>query len=212
MEFTFQEDKPRAIAGLEQRLASALRTRSVAGVFEKYWGHCLLWENIKLGLTPISSPRLKVSLPSWSWMGYEEPIQYMDVESVGVEWSKKIKLPFHGTSSLSNDRLFRPILIEAEAYRFTLSAQLVSLSERSELQTRLYFDDLSRIDADAKCVIIGTRRGYVSELHGTSYYVLLISSKTPQSSTLLQYRRVGVGLLGEREIMFDGPLTLVTIE
>jgi hypothetical protein len=205
MEFTFQEDKPRAIAGLEQRLASALRTRSVAGVFEKYWGHCLLWENIKLGLTPISSPRLKVSLPSWSWMGYEEPIKYMDVESVGVEWSKKIKLPFHGTSSLSNDRLFWPILIEAEAYRFTLS-------ERSELQTRLYFDDLSEIYADAKCVIIGTRRGYESELHGTSYYVLLISSTTPQSSTGLRYRRVGVGLLGEREIMFDGPLTLVTIE
>jgi hypothetical protein len=56
MGLSWTPDRPIAISALEQRLTSALNTRSIGGVFEKYWGLCLLWKKAGWSFTMIEFP------------------------------------------------------------------------------------------------------------------------------------------------------------
>ncbi|KAF2183605.1 HET-domain-containing protein, partial [Zopfia rhizophila CBS 207.26] len=83
---TKSTDRSVAISGLEKRLADTFGKPGRHGVFESYLHRSLLWERSE-------DTRMKRILyatdrrvPSWSWMAYEGPIEYMDIPFRRVEW------------------------------------------------------------------------------------------------------------------------------
>ncbi|KAF2788534.1 hypothetical protein K505DRAFT_421053 [Melanomma pulvis-pyrius CBS 109.77] len=72
-------DKANAILGIEFRLATFYDTSSVYGVFQCHFGISLLWKRTKDEVVPI--PFLNQEVPTWSWMAYENPIDYVRVSA-----------------------------------------------------------------------------------------------------------------------------------
>lgn len=87
------EDRPRAILGLESRLRTGFGTDG---------GHGILYHRQKVGLlqrsllwrrgvdvtslTPIKFPPDREAAPSWSWMAYKGGIDYLKVEGGTLDW------------------------------------------------------------------------------------------------------------------------------
>ena len=89
LEFSHIEDRPIAIDGLMDRLTGALRTQSLAGLFEAFRGRCLLWkraeEVTRLKKIPLGT-HTKKTPPSWSWMAYEGAITFLQPEGDTLDW------------------------------------------------------------------------------------------------------------------------------
>ena len=88
---TFNTDRPIAILGLTKALEKFLGTSVRYGVFEKFLHRSLLWR--RSGPT---TQRIQYKeenrVPSWSWMAYEGPMEYLDIEFDSVEWNEGIRM------------------------------------------------------------------------------------------------------------------------
>ncbi|ESZ91413.1 hypothetical protein SBOR_8202 [Sclerotinia borealis F-4128] len=198
LEFSHPEDRPIAIDGLMERLTVAFKTRSLAGLFETFWGRCLLWrradgtESLKKIGRGMHSRKIP---PTWSWMAFQGAISFIKPRGREVDWNDaNVTRPFaslaHDQASwLRTSRQNDNVAIKAQAFDFQIPAG----TSRSEAS--LYYDgDEYAQGPFTKCMIIGTDKQQVSNATTKKYHVLIVDpiSDVPNETS---YKRIGVGHL-----------------
>ncbi|KAF7866833.1 hypothetical protein EAF04_005674 [Stromatinia cepivora] len=212
LEFSHPEDRPVAIDGLMERLTVAFKTRSLAGLFETFWGRCLLWRRADsaepLRKIPHGTHSHRVP-PTWSWMAFDGAISFIEPGGGQVDWNDTgVTLPFADlacdqTSWLKTSCQNDSLAIQAKAFDFTIPTG----AGRSEAS--VYYD--GETITPTKCVIIGTDKQNVNDASTKKHYVLIIKS-VPEASGGISYERVGVGYMLGKFIHPDESSVAVTIE
>ncbi|KAI9643121.1 hypothetical protein NHQ30_008856 [Ciborinia camelliae] len=215
LEFTCAEDRPIAIDGLMERLTFAFKTRSLAGLFETFWGHCLLWRRADDAepLEKIKSDKSSRKIPpTWSWMAFQGAISFIEPKDDSVDWNDGgVTLPFNNltgdqASWLITSRQNESLAIQAKAFDFEIPLN----TSRSEAD--LYYDGgKDAKDSFTKCVIIGTDKQEVSNEGKKKHYVLIVKPIT-KSSGATSYERCGVGYVLGKFIRLDDSSLTVSIE
>jgi hypothetical protein len=135
-------------------------------------------------------------VPSWSWMAFDGPIDFLSPEGNRVDWATDVVLPFakgtqhsflqptHQPGNITGSRSNSDV-IRATAFDFTAS---VPNSLHSKKQELFYDNDRKQVGSHTKCVIIATTKG--KEEH----YVVLVSAST-RVNTSATHERLGVGRL-----------------
>ena len=183
------EDRPVAIAGLEQRLMTALKSTGGYGVFHLNFYRDLLWHR-QLGSSTLERIKFGKSLqvPSWSWMAFDGEIRYMNAPLGGVNWNPEVMSPFKvpNPESQTTSKAQLPIEFQAPVLRLK--------GERPKL---LLQDEPSReLDEPLKCVIVGSDKAASSKPR-QHYAIILAPSR--KNGTHQFYERVGVAYLSEEE-------------
>lgn len=197
LEFSHKEDRPVAIQGLMDRLTSDFKTRSHVGLFESFWGRCLLWQRAqdcpRLVKIPPGEHFIKLP-PSWSWMAVDGPIDFLEPPGGLVHWhTADVTLPFPKPTQGSH---LRPspqprITTGGNATGDTISAIAFNFKAGApdSSQKLFYDDDRQHVDGEVQCVIIATMKDK------DNHYVLLVSAASPMT-----HDRIGVGYLPESSI------------
>lgn len=196
---TKSTDKPVAISGLEQRLASTFGTRCSYGVFEKYLHRSLLWQRSgSTRMNQIPYPN-DTDVPSWSWMAYDGKIEYLEIDSGQVGWNEGVRLcdnmlqaqvrPFHSY----------------EVERNINGSYLIVDKKGNGESGWLKYDRRRRIHLRKhRCVVIGREESGSRGLLSLSnvrwdYYVLVVR---PICSEGRRFKRAGVGCISSGCILF----------
>lgn len=180
-------DRPVAIKGLEKRLIRTLDTSGAFGVFEVYLHRCLLWQRAGRKLTRIpegDDGREKV--PSWSCLGYEGVIEYMDVPFGKVDWSKDVVSPFKMP--------YESQIFSEEGSVLEMRVKAVDILELKG-GTKVMDDPQYEHVQGLQCVVIG-RQKQLSIDQRQLLYVILV---TPEQEENV-YKRAGVAILEKRNI------------
>lgn len=185
-----------------ERLESALKTRSLAGVFENMWGHCLLWKRVADGPPLhklVSRGDLGRVTPSWSWMSVDGPVDFLSPEPSSVEWKSDVELPIlqqrHGELEptpqiAAYDESAAGVRIHATAFKF-FTGKGPTMDAGGE-PVGCYYDAEEMHDRGReRCIIIARNR------HSRHCYVLLVSPLLvlTEERSVVDYERVGVGHL-----------------
>lgn len=200
LSLSYDEDRPVAIRGLEKRLTKTLKTTGEYGVFDCYLHRSLLWTSSGNTLKRIEFPRDK-AVPSWSWMAYTGGIGYMNVPFGEVSWAEDIKSPFQFQKEIepgNDERNQKPYKIVAPAWRLT-----------GRLMHGLILDDPNqKFDEAIRCVILGSEKASLAS-QTQKHYVLAVSAVSGEEDGI--YKRIGVGVLEEDQIVRDVPADLIRI-
>jgi len=197
---SYPSDRPIAVKGLEARLIDTFNTSGGFGILEKYLHRCLLWRRADDTLKRIQSFRRGNQVPTWSWMRYDGPIQFIDVPYGQVSWSKSIVSPFTRTQSPEVQREHEGITTQT----FELKAPVWQIAHLDLQSEWVILDEQDRTFADPlQCVVIGKSKMGHSDDQQT-HYVLLVHSVAGTDDDPV-YERVGVGVLERSQIVFEGP-------
>jgi hypothetical protein len=202
LKFSRAWDRSIAMAGLERRLMTALKTKAGYGIFEAYLERSLLWVRSKVGtLVPINYASDR-SVPSWSWMTYEGPISYVEAPFDQIDWTKDYESPFKSDEGQSfweaNGNYPPPALVCKKARKLSPSSfhDLV-------LQDAIVLDLPSRVHEidQLRCVILGTQKvGRPGE--SRRHYAMVLAPSSSRHSGA--YSRVGVGVVKDSDVCW-GP-------
>ncbi|KAF2492573.1 HET-domain-containing protein [Lophium mytilinum] len=219
LEFSHPEDRPIAIDGLMDRLNVAFKTKSLAGLFETFWGRCLLWRKAD-GAVPmkkiLGGTHTRKIPPTWSWMAFEGEISFIEPGGGKIDWNRAdiilpdIILPSTTRAPVSWLRTSHRgdvVAIRAKAFKFEDAGDTVDATDRQE-----FYDGGKELPrALTKCVVIGSEKPHVSNTDRRMHYVMIVRaiSNAPNAAS---YERVGVGyMLGKFIGLSRSPLD-VTIE
>ncbi|KPM36558.1 hypothetical protein AK830_g10019 [Neonectria ditissima] len=211
LQFTKAYDRPIAIAGLEQRLIRAFGRQGGYGIFERYFGRSLLWQqDVDSDPQPMKEiafpPQQEYRVPSWSWMAYEGGVTFMDLPFSGVQWEDEgqLRSPWMANSSSSStwhtgDSDAR-IYLTGRARGFDVAAA----------EGRVVYDKLDAPRGRAvKCVVVGSQKAEVApDVATRTHYVLVVA---PRPGNEEMHERVGVGALLGSWISLAGPCLKVHI-
>jgi len=203
LDLTCQHDRPKAIAGLEQRL---LRTMSIEGRFGilddlKTPGllrRSLLWQRDEsiASFEPIAFPQShqpsgqEMVIPSWSWMAWKG-------EKQGKECSAQFKymgIPFGTTKWQGIETPWKDAKLDAENL-LVADAREFNVSEAVGRDTfDFIYDSPRNKERASRCVVLGIEMGEVE--NESKHYVMLVAQKVKTDSTMTQlWERVGAGYL-----------------
>jgi hypothetical protein len=204
LEFSHPEDRPIAIDSLMLRLTSAFKTRSLAGLFDAFWGRCLLWQRPDVGSsTPLSripfGEHSKKTPPSWSWMAVQGVISFLEPQGGEVDWNHTgVKIPSTDGDQVSwlktKSGPRESFAIRAQVFDFTTTFFLMGP------EVYLVWDGVQAVQ-DAKCVVIGT--GSEDPQSGERKRYVMLVARPPHAHGVDVYERVGVGHLPEKYIRAD---------
>ncbi|KAG9230962.1 heterokaryon incompatibility protein-domain-containing protein, partial [Amylocarpus encephaloides] len=192
---TERKDRPVAIDSLATALANALETNVRYGIFERFLHKSVLWQrsqNIPLEQIPFAADKAP---PSWSWMAYHGQIRYpQEITLGGIEWDKRVHF-------VKAEYAMPPDILETRVRRLQnceIKPEGVISDMENNKVGNLHFDTQLENDPleEVRCAIIG-RDAKVKD-GGREYHVLFVAS------TQLKFRRVGMGTIQQRFIMFDG--------
>jgi hypothetical protein len=220
LQFTRMTDRPVAIVGLQQRLIRDLGARGGFGVFDdgrSFLQHSLLWRRGSevSALTKIDFGRDR-ALPSWSWMAYNEAIDFLDLPLGDVKW-----LPHEIISPWADEAARVPptwcsekatgAVMEMSIRAREFQANDVLLHEGDEYSIIYDSPDPTRTqDAGALCVLMGKVRDGSKADRQLVHCVLFVEPRGPRTARGEQtYERVGVGFLMGKFIDLDSPGALV---
>jgi len=214
-------DRPVAIDSLAMALAKPLKTNVRHGIFESFLHRSLLWQPAQNTLTQISYPAGKAP-PSWSWMAYHGPIQYLQINYGDVEWDRSVRLVNVKASDAATSPENNDCVLEARVRRLRNckikpeGAKRVICGKEDNEVGQLWFDT----EPEVWCAIMGRETGV--EDGNRKYYVLFVTEcMTPRGRGKFgmrnlgimgilnlrrraQFRRVGMGSIQQRFILFDG--------
>jgi hypothetical protein len=95
--FTQPANRAIAFAGLEKRLATAFDVDARYSIIRKFLHCCPLWlraaDASLARKRPGPDETQKETVPSWSWMGCEGPIDFLRVGFEQVAWSEAVRFP-----------------------------------------------------------------------------------------------------------------------
>jgi hypothetical protein len=202
---TNPEDRPLAIAGLEQRLLRAFEDAGGSriggyGLFEDYWGRGLLWQrgvSVDKMERLVFGPSRRPPPPTWSWMGHIGPITFLRPPPGEIEWQQNdVKLPWSDSGRhgwISSSRGHQGVL-SGTAHPFKIPrgtgkdvVDLVYDDRHNEGKEWLE-------DCNFRCMTIGKMKLRNSAL-GERHYVLLLQPKPPSRLGANVYERIGVGFI-----------------
>ncbi|KAK5658652.1 hypothetical protein OQA88_2048 [Cercophora sp. LCS_1] len=178
LELTRATDRQIAVAGVSHRLAEGMTSSVAFGVFTEfeYLHRSLLWRragHVFLHWIRNNTPKV----PTWSWMAFMGPIDYVDITSTEIEWNPDIHLS----------------ITEETA---TITAPVTAFTARM-LQTPdlLILDYRPRVDGeDLKCVVVGKQPS--GNPDDDVYYVLVVLvAHSGGGGTGTEYERLGVATL-----------------
>ncbi len=208
-------DRPVAINSLAMALAKSLKTNVRYGIFESFLHRSLLWRPAQNTLTQISYPASKAP-PSWSWMAYHGQIQYLQIPYGNVEWDKRVRLVNVEASDAANSPENNGYVLEIRVRRLRNynikpeGVKRVIYNEEDNEVGQLWVDTEPEVWVDTEpevwvdtepevwCAIIG-REAEVED-GNRKYYVLFVT----ECATQLKFRRVGMGSIQQRFILFNG--------
>ncbi|KAL6790911.1 hypothetical protein J3E68DRAFT_411615 [Trichoderma sp. SZMC 28012] len=185
---TMATDRPKAILGLQTRLARAFESNVSYGIYERYLERTLLWQAEEHSDLSRISYKDGRSIPSWSWMACTGEIGYMKIPFDQVDWIGNLESPFRfsANGAQCDNRL------HAKANPLLPSSDETELLSRVRVDSKNYtFDHNSW-----KCVVVGKDK-VANEDGEIVHYVLLVRSVLCAPRT---YERVGVGVLLEGHI------------
>lgn len=202
LNFTNDTDKPIAIAGLESRLQRAYNCAGPFGIFgnremKSFYHRSLLWrresDTTRLRRIDFSSSHSPISVPSWSWMAYKGPIDYLAVEFDKVTWSdhKRLSPPF-----VSNESALTGTHTDMlPARQFAIRAETFAYNElgREKDASVIHLDlKLVLIQRKYRCVVVGVTRSSLPE-QKKMHYVLIVTHKGNSKDRI--FERVGVACM-----------------
>ncbi|RMJ13787.1 hypothetical protein CDV36_006531 [Fusarium kuroshium] len=206
LEFSHIQDRPVAIAGLENRLRGAYCKQGGFGIFDDGPGHgllhrSLLWqrstdEDGQEAMELIDfSEHPKRAPPTWSWMAFKGAIDYIDPPFQKVEWEKREVEPPWSVTAGGSDKSHNSRHLKVVAREF-------NVARRQPGEVDLVYDTPERKPSSdgqrPMCVVVAREKGGKSAME-KRYYVLLVSG-TPEmaSSSQKVFTRLGVGsMLGK---------------
>ncbi|KAK0111475.1 hypothetical protein ONS95_001830 [Cadophora gregata] len=215
LDFTRWTDRPIAISGLQKRLLRDLEVEGGFGVFDdgrSLLQRSLLWKRAE-DVSTLEKVLLlsgePIAVPSWSWMGYKNPIDYLDLPLGDVYWTPdEIVSPWTGTTKDSD------IDGSQNIGRLKAVARGYTVAEDHETRFRIFYDMDKPSEARAKtlkCVVMG-RAVAKTRVEETTHYVLVITPISVSNEESI-YERAGVGYMAGSYIDFAdaGLLQMVTI-
>ena len=223
LDFSHDEDRPFAIAGLEARLQRALSTHGGYGIFDDgdtsdggLFHRSLLWKRGEEAgdqefMTQIAFERHRnVVIPSWSWMGLKGGIDYADPPWDSAEWeTQEVTPPWtKGQGSVAaGEEHTSPVAISAKVRDF-------------DVRGRRY--DEVKLDYDTgktalfekqvpQCVIIARSKEPKNQSEKRFYVLLVASTREVNADDELIYKRVGAGYMLGKFISLEGKGTAAKI-
>ncbi|KAK7734705.1 hypothetical protein SLS53_007810 [Cytospora paraplurivora] len=208
--FTQPQDRPVAIAGLEQRLITSFGVQGGLGVFENRKApgelrRSLLWHRAADvdSLEPINFRGHRGLAagtrgpPTWSWMAYEGGIEYLDLPFGQVEWEKDDILAT-GTWSGKDGT--------AATVGLSVIARTIDTTTLTgEPGERIVFDVTNKKNRLSECVVLGRMLEPEKPVANRTHFVLLVTRASPAAHGEQIYHRVGVGSVPGTCIELDGP-------
>lgn len=187
LDLTVITDRPKAILGLEKRLARSFKSRADYGVLWSYFERMLLWRAEFPGvLSRIPDTKAAKAAPSWSWMSRAGRIRYLGVPFSTVSWEGNLKNPFADGAD--------------EAWDGSLSATANKLLLEQKDAARWIVPDGKDCQYDQEtwlCVVLGKTEASEEETMKTQYVLLVRPSPRGKSQA---YERVGVGVLYDSHV------------
>ncbi|KAI3325793.1 hypothetical protein HD806DRAFT_491241 [Xylariaceae sp. AK1471] len=200
LNLTSTQDRPRAIASLEERLGLALDTVCAYGIVERYLSSSLMWSsktNQGSYGARIHYP-LGEEIPSWSWMACNGPIEYFSTASEEMEVSTDISNAFRRFfSTWISTKEMKPSRIE-----LTVPARRLAAPDNKwfgpNMMSNFHFDEVYERSPDwLLCVPIAREKQGLVPKH----WIILIEQIDIDDKEV--YMRVGVGSLAEEDMNAD---------
>lgn len=190
---SYLSDKPIAIRGLESRLLTTFKTTGGYGILDKFLHRSLLWQRSKESLE-------RILTPSWSFMAYSGPIEYLSVPFGEASWSDDITSPFSEGKQPA-------IISRSQINSGDLKASILELGapvwEIAHMRGgNLILDNPHYHYAQPlQCVIVGKNATQPLDEH-QAHYVLLVHRAAGIDEDRA-YERVGVGVLERHQIALE---------
>lgn len=216
LDFSHDEDRPFAIAGLEARLQDALATKGKFGIFDDgdatdggLFHRSLLWQrgeeaDDKDFMSPIIFRKYRdINIPSWSWMGNKGGIDYIDPPWESAEWEMNEIIPpwTKRKPSLSQEKSSdEPIRISARVRDYNVSGRRYD-------EVKLEFDtgETSLFENERPQCVIVAKAKLPTAPREKRFYVVLVAWTGQKSEQLERvYKRVGAGYMLGKFITLEG--------
>ncbi|KAK0375216.1 hypothetical protein CLIM01_07438 [Colletotrichum limetticola] len=201
---TYATDRPRAIAGLEKRLATALKSIGVYGVFQSNFHRDLLWQRRNTGTT---LTRINFvcgeRIPSWSWMAIDGEIRYMNVDLGDLDRNRNISSSLQRSSS--------------QAISYTTSHASAKAYFRAPVHTLMrdnpagmILDEPNRVlPRPLMCVIIGSNKQHRG--NPLRHYALIVTPVEGSGEEKV-VERVGVAYLSKADVSIGDDAEFVIVQ
>jgi hypothetical protein len=165
-------------------------------------------------LDKITSPAdSQIIVPTWSWIGYQGGIDYLELPFDGVDWEEQeIRSPWTlGSRGVCHTG------DQARVVELSAVARDFGFTGYTGLESKLIYDRPPKSDSSnqsVKCVVVGRlREGAGQNEQKWMHYVLLVTVKASQvTGEALVCERVGIGYLLDQWIRLDQPGTSVRIQ
>lgn len=220
LNFSYNKDRPFAIAGLEKRLQNGFGTQGEYGIFDDgnlvnggLFHRSLLWkrgesEDDVAALTPIQfPPERNINVPTWSWMAYVGGIDYDDPVFQTADWETEEITVGPWTEDAKKDKsasLDGRIGIKAIIRDFDVKG-------RSKDDVKTTYDDPERRTTGpngerAQCVVVAKAKARTEEIPRADkrhYVLLVVPTGDVDPAGTKEYNRVGMGFMLGKYITWD---------
>ncbi|KAK2746243.1 tol-like protein [Colletotrichum kahawae] len=203
LEFSHIQDRPIAIAGLENRLLKAYATQGGYGIFDDGPGHglfhrSLLWQRSEeedaLNAIDFSSRPDSVA-PTWSWMAYDGGIDYLDLPFQETEWERTDIEPPWSVTSGDSDGPRQTTRLKVIVRSFSVAGA----PERKLGKIKFTYDNPYRKGTSDRqsplCVVIAKEKGNKSLQEKPHYVLVVIGTGGGIEHGQRCFNRLGVGFL-----------------
>lgn len=209
-DITYPTDRPVAIESLAKALAEALDTVVYYGIFKCFLHRSLMWQPAQNVLLEKIGYKDNKMPPSWSWMTYHGPIEYLQLESGEVEWDHSVQLMDEKPSDSGNSSENHRYVLEARVRRlrdYKINSEGVILDDADNKVGLVHFDTQPGSFLPEVCAIMGreTRDDSDDNSSQRKYYVLFLAEGAMQLGRGA-FTRIGMGsiqqhflLLGDQE-------------
>ncbi|KAL6704961.1 hypothetical protein ACN47E_007506 [Coniothyrium glycines] len=215
LDFTRDQDRPFAIAGLEKRLRRALDTKGDYGIFDDtatpdggLFHRSLLWQKGEEQkdseyLTPISFTN-NVRIPTWSWMAYKGGIDYTDPPFRSANWeTRELKAPWTRGNLRHTDTGPQ----QGDVALLAMVRTFAVAGRRGD-EVRLSYDTGRTSASDgqaAQCVIVAKAKEARSDSERRHYVLLVTPTRQAEARGEKVYERVGAGYMLGKFIRLEEP-------
>lgn len=208
LEFSHIQDRPIAIAGLENRLLKAYTIEGGYGIFDDGPGkglfhRSLLWQRSEEedALKAIDfSSRPDSAAPTWSWMAYEGGIDYLDPPFQETEWERTDVEPPWSVTGGGSDGSHRATHLKVMVRPFSVAGA----PEHKLGKIKFTYDNSPRKGTSDRqsplCVVIAKEKGNKSSQEKIHYVLVVIGTGGGIEQGRRCFSRLGVGFLPGRYI------------
>ncbi|KAL2689170.1 hypothetical protein Neosp_003222 [[Neocosmospora] mangrovei] len=199
---SFASDRPVAIRGLENRLLSTFKTTGGYGLIERYLHRSLLWKRGGETLRRIA-PTRGGAVPSWSWMAYDGAIDYLSAPGGKVSWSSNIKSSSSQAASEWSHHGHETLALEAPV-------RTVINNPPNEF---IFLDEPAQgLTQPMECVVLGSGSQSAAGDCRRHWVILVNRISNADDSGSEVYERIGVAVLDELHLDFQGPAKEIRVQ